>query len=368
MGEGIVVFDRAGTKVHVLNPAAARVFTACAQHLSRADLVDLLHHASGESSDRLATDVDAALDQLRRQGLLTGEPQREAPHPPDLVRSAMPAGSASATPGAPRFSVLGQVVAVHGTDPRLLADIGHLLADLATDEPATTVLTVADAGSGHLHTSGDHWRPRTWPSAAALLDQLPTLLNLLTPHVQGALALHAGAVARGDDGVVVIAGDSGAGKSTLIGAMVQRGWRYASDEAVAVRPGTLTAVAYPKPLALAPGARRALGLPPGATHTAVRELAGSAVVVRAHLPVRAVVLPRRRPGTTVVELVPPGAPAAVAIAPHALNLRAARLPALEALAALATRVPVLRMDHGGVESDVVDAITTAYERFHPGQP
>jgi hypothetical protein len=63
MGEGIVVFDRAGTKVHVLNPAAARVFSACGQGLSRMDLVGLLHHASGESSDRLATDVDAALDQ-----------------------------------------------------------------------------------------------------------------------------------------------------------------------------------------------------------------------------------------------------------------------------------------------------------------
>lgn len=364
LGRATLVFDTATTRVHVLNPTATPVFRACAEGLSRQELLDLLHHATGEPGDRLGRDVDSALDQFRRQGLLTGERHETAPPPPRVEAAAAVAGLPPAA-DAPRFSVLGRVVAVHAHDRRLLTDVRRILADLVTDEPANAALAVEVAGDGSLRTAGDHWPPRTWASADALLDQLPTLLNLLTPHVPDLLALHAGAVAPGDDGVVVIAGDSGAGKSTLTAAMVQRGWAYLSDEAVGVRPGPLTAVAYPKPLALAAGARRALGLPPGPSHTSVSELDRStraAAGPGVDRPVRAVVLPRRRPGAaTTLDPVPPGPRAAVAIAPHVLNLPAARLLALEALAGLALRVPVYQLGHAGVESDVTEAMATVVE-------
>lgn len=363
LGEATLVFDTAATRVHVLSPTATPVFRACAQGLSREELLGLLHHATGEPVDRLDRDVDSALDQFRRQGLLTGEPHETAPTPPRMEVATAVAGPPPVA-DAPRFSVLGRVVAVHAHDRRLLTDVRRVLADLITDEPATAALVVEVGGDGSVRTAGDRWPLRTWASADALLDQLPTLLNLLTPHVSDALVLHAGAVASADGGVVVIAGDSGAGKSTLTAAMVQRGWTYLSDEAVGVRPGTLTAVAYPKPLALAAGARRALGLPPGPSHTSVSELGRSARAVPAagvDRPVRAVVLPHRRPGAATLDPVPPGQRAAVAIAPHALNLPVARLPALEALAGLALLVPVFRLGHAGVESDVTEVIATVVE-------
>ena len=70
--------------------------------------------------------------------------------------------------------------------------------------------------------------------------------------------LHAAALAD-DRGAVVLAGLSGAGKSTLCAALVARGWRYLSDERVAV-DSKLRALGLARPIGMAVGARVPAGL------------------------------------------------------------------------------------------------------------
>jgi hypothetical protein len=62
---------------------------------------------------------------------------------------------------------------------------------------------------------------------------LPGLLAALLQQ-RGLLVLHASAVAR-EDNAVVVAGASGAGKSTLVARLLDAGWRLLSDDVVAIR-------------------------------------------------------------------------------------------------------------------------------------
>jgi hypothetical protein len=61
--------------------------------------------------------------------------------------------------------------------------------------------------------------------------------------------LHAAAVERDGVGVVLPAAME-SGKTTLAAGLVQAGFRYLTDEAAAITPGTSRLVAYPKPLSV----------------------------------------------------------------------------------------------------------------------
>src|SRR5579863_460266 len=61
------------------------------------------------------------------------------------------------------------------------------------------------------------------------------------------LLLHA-AAAELDGQAVLLPAASGSGKTTLVDALVREGFRYLSDELVAVDPTTLLAHPYPKPM------------------------------------------------------------------------------------------------------------------------
>lgn len=63
------------------------------------------------------------------------------------------------------------------------------------------------------------------------------------------LVLHAAAVVVGDT-TALIAGRSGAGKSTLTAALIDRGGRYMTDEAVVIGPGGTVTEWLPRPLGL----------------------------------------------------------------------------------------------------------------------
>ncbi len=59
------------------------------------------------------------------------------------------------------------------------------------------------------------------------------LLKLLRPS--GIYGLHAAGLVAEDGTGVLVVGQSGSGKSTLAIALVRRGWRYLSDDAVLLR-------------------------------------------------------------------------------------------------------------------------------------
>ncbi len=71
------------------------------------------------------------------------------------------------------------------------------------------------------------------------------------------LLLHAGAVARGGQGLVLPAA-SGSGKTTLTAALLKVGFRYLSDEVAAVEPASRRLVPFAKSLRVKQGGRRVL--------------------------------------------------------------------------------------------------------------
>ncbi len=315
----------------------------------------------------------------------TSPPRSPSPGRPTIVEAS---GHAHSGLHSIQVEVLNQMVEIRCDDASILARASSILADLAptdrnlpqsgyepevgttagngvdTPSPVRTWVMEVDQESGRSGTvriSGPPWGARTWAGVDAFLDELPTVLNVVTPFAADMLVLHAGALRHPDGGVVVVAGDSGAGKSTLTAALVQAGWGYITDEAVGIRPGDLSVVAFHKPLALAPEARRLLGLGPGGAHTPPRELnlQGALNPTSAGDVVRAVVLPCRRPDPTP-RLTPVGGPvdAALAIAPHSLNLRADGPAALGVLGQLAMHLPVTRFDHPGIEAGAADELAS----------
>ncbi len=66
---------------------------------------------------------------------------------------------------------------------------------------------------------------------------------------QAYLMLHAAAVER-NGRVLLLPASPGHGKTTLCAGLVQRGWRFLSDEFGLVRPGTRAALPVPRPLPL----------------------------------------------------------------------------------------------------------------------
>jgi hypothetical protein len=176
-------------------------------------------------------------------------------------------------------------------------------------------------------------------------------------------ALHAGAVRSPDGAVVVLPGESEAGKSTMVATLVRAGWDYLTDEAVGVRPGSLEAVAYPKPLALGPASRAVLGLPDQAGELVAADhlRPGAAGPPGDAGRVGALVLVRYSSGCgTEVEPLRP-VEALRGLAGSVLNLHEVGVAGLEALLDLVVRTPSHRLVHGG-GPDVVAAVTAVARR------
>lgn len=150
------------------------------------------------------------------------------------------------------------VVADHATTRQGLS---ALLDDLRTSDaaPADALVVVVGDGPWAVTSPGHH---ATVATLDALRGAVLTAINLTvvqsTPH----LAVHAAVVSR-DGTVLVIPAASGHGKSTLTAALLQRGWRYVSDEALCLPWDGSGPLAYPRPLSLSRWSAAAVGVSGG---------------------------------------------------------------------------------------------------------
>lgn len=188
-----------------------------------------------------------------------------------------------------------------------------------TDSPAAAttaeVRVTADVDGYVVHDGSGPVRARDQQEA---LELLLAVVNRTAVEQCHDFAAHAGVVASGGAAVAVPA-RSGAGKSTLVGACLQQGWQYVSDEALVVRP-SLDVRPYAKPLSLHDWSLTRLGLdgPPGDRSeraVPVSELgrASSGPLRLAHL-----VVPRRTDGTASLHPLP-RAEAAMVLLEHSFN-------------------------------------------------
>lgn len=151
--------------------------------------------------------------------------------------------------------------------------------------------------------------PRTTaaPDASVPPGPIPVALAELTRLAvehSPLLCLHAGVVA-GPDGLLAVPGPSGLGKTTLVAALVQAGFGYVSDEALALDRDTGQVTAFARPLALSydvwPLVGAGLGDPPPAGHEGLVAPERLGRVDAAGGRLRDVVLATRRPGRAQLE-------------------------------------------------------------------
>lgn len=176
--------------------------------------------------------------------------QREAAGPHPAAGEAVRACTA-------RLRALEHDVAICAPDPRLVAYLDDVLADLAAAGTAAATYDLEE------HADGVTLRLREADGAVTTVGtsaQMAGAVALLLWHLNrravdttpGLLRLHAGGVERGGR-LVVLPGGMEAGKTTLVAGLLRRGFGYASDEVVALDRDTLALRPYPKPLSIDPG-------------------------------------------------------------------------------------------------------------------
>ncbi|HEX6393035.1 MAG TPA: hypothetical protein VFZ97_06305 [Acidimicrobiales bacterium] len=173
------------------------------------------------------------------------------------------------------------------------------------------------------------------------------------------LLLHAAGAELGGR-AVVLPGPSGAGKSTLVAGLIRAGFRYLTDEAVALDSATGDVVPFPKPLKLDTGSQSLLPeLRPELDPKIDRYETNDWIVdVRSIGPDRLappappafVVGPAYRRGseTRLIPLRP--AETAMLMIQNALNLPTHGRAGLDLVAATARRVPGFRLEVGDLDA------------------
>lgn len=169
------------------------------------------------------------------------------------------------TPGAVRQPGAGGLVRVSGPS-RIAETLIESLSSLRIPGEALPVLDVTVAPDGRA-ADGEIDGRLIWSIALSPAAPIVTLLGeiagTLTTFLTRLLFIHAGVVAVGGRGMVLV-GHSGAGKTSTVAALVRRGAAFLSDEVALLDPSTGVVMPFALPMAVKPWTRRAAGpLPPG---------------------------------------------------------------------------------------------------------
>jgi hypothetical protein len=260
-----------------------------------------------------------------------------------------------------QITALGVDVAVRGVDGSARNQLSALWSDCAPQTDADSSETV------ELTPTDDGWRAVTRGQTRSVIGEdsavsaASAAVNHLVVSRTPLLAFHAAVVSR--DGVtMVVPGGSGAGKTTLTVALLQRGWSYVSDEALALDWETAALVPYPRPMAVSDWTCGALGLGTGSSDGVAS--GGETWFSAAHLDARTsdwpaapslVVLPDRRDGDVVLDR-PHRAEALAALVPRAFTLHRDPARALELLGALCRGSDVVGLSYADPRA-AADALT-----------
>lgn len=336
-GDGLAVYDPVTETAHILGPLESWIVTIDAPTVA-ADLVRQAAAESGVPEAEIEPRVVGAVTSMRVLGLLDRNEVYERPGP--WRGSSRPSGGRST---GVAHSVAGERIAFRSSDRALLDAVDHWFGGGDAAGPAPKVIDIDAADDGGVTVfAADEWHFPDWPS---FFSQLVHVVNEYAARVDSVVALHAGAVRTPDGRVLLLLDHESAGKAPLTAALVQAGCDYVSDETVAVRPGSLAVLGYPKPLTVNEEAWRLLDLPgPVRSHLPARELrndvrllgedAGTVdeIIVTAYDPV---------PPGTVRRLDP--ADALKVLVTNTRNLGRVGAPGLRALCELAERVPVTQL-------------------------
>lgn len=268
----LLVLDPASGHFHVLSRSARLIYESVDGTSTAAGIACSLGHALGLAVDQLVGDVEAAVQSMVDQSLLIADDRSSdaaglprlpvEPTRPTDPRAPLRLLDASAEiglvlAGAAAATVRSRVPGIK----KLLAEPLALLPQPTGTEPAPSILSVTDPGdTGPLEIHEDGTTIDSAISLEAAAEAVLTACSVLATTVPArAVKIHAGVVSK-DDKAVVLCGASGAGKSTLTAALVQRGWKYLTDEIAVIDPHTWLVTPYPKWVDLSSQSLQLLGL------------------------------------------------------------------------------------------------------------
>lgn len=253
----LCVYAAENRQVVVLNETATEVWSLVDGRTSVDQIVNRLTIRYGRTPE-LVEGVASVLDDLGNAGLFrsgTGTTAYvEATNATSVQTRAEPGDGW-------RLQALGLTTEIQCQDPALDATLRKLLRDLTDDDAGAhhvpdVVVSVNGEGPWQIHSPG---HSATATNVTDAIDQALAAVNLSAVMATPTLAMHAAVVTRHGE-TLVIPGPSGQGKTTLTTALLQHGWRYVSDEALALRWSDGSLVPYPRPLALSPWAATRLGV------------------------------------------------------------------------------------------------------------
>lgn len=353
LGSEVIAYDLVTETAHRLNRSAGALLASC-DGATTANLIARCATAAGTTAAAITTDVETALAQFSKAGLLNRSDDYTTPRRP---RGSTKPDLVGASAGL-QHQVLGWSIRFRSTDGELLTVVDDHLGTGVADAPGTplTIDIETEADDELVVTAESEWR---FPNLGSMLSQLVAVINEYAVDNHEYLSLHAGGVRSPEGAVLLILGESGAGRSTLTGAFVKAGWGYLGDEAVGVLTGSRTAVGYPKRMAIDDQSREVLGLPHGPStdvdpadlSPAVPRLTGEVA------PVDWILLPRYTPDAPLHVEVLTQDQAFKSILANAFNLGRSAGAALDAVCDLASpaqgRAVVSLLAHG-LGRDIVD--------------
>lgn len=147
----------------------------------------------------------------------------------------------------------------------ILVDLACGPAVAAPRRAVHAAIEAADDGRLHLRIDGEI--VHTGIDASHALDQFMSWANHQAVVSRPShISIHAaGLVDDAGDRALIAPAAPASGKTTLAGGLCAAGWRYLSDEVVAIDPATLEAAPYPKPLTIKPGGRHLAHVPASRT-------------------------------------------------------------------------------------------------------
>ena len=164
-----------------------------------------------------------------------------------------------------QYDVLGTRFGVRSDDASVAERVERLLDPFRAPAPKAVraknlfALATQRPGDDRHHAYRDCQRIARSESWTKVIDQLLGEVNRRAVEDMAYFGAHAGVVTSAVR-TIAFPGVSGAGKTTLVGACLQAGFDYISDEALCVDYSTRAVISYPKPLSLSEWSLDALAI------------------------------------------------------------------------------------------------------------
>lgn len=259
-----VLFNLEDRQLHSLNETAAKCWDLLEGAPTLDLLVTLVSQFYGIDADEVSAEVGSVVSDFRAAGLCGSNDDfrdlsSSRSHLPITVSRHLKDTSIGP------FIALGVPVVLDVDDPDLRHDLANIVAPLPRASEDAALIDIAIQRDTAMQGETGGWSfsvngglPLRFSNRQATIRHVVASLNSKPLDIRDDVVVFHASAAEFDGGVSLFPGVSNAGKSTLITQLVHRGHKYVSDEAVAVTPGDLQALPFPKSISIDVGSQEYL--------------------------------------------------------------------------------------------------------------